>query len=201
MLEEILGDTHEGRELITRLLDPATFEQALAGAPFSPTMKLTLNAQLRNTATPTILSAAGSRINVIPSTAEASLDGRPLPDATAEEFVRELREIVGDEIEIDVYEYWPGASSSFDTELFRIMKQVTGEVTGGAGLVPFMATGASDARFAEPLGVHVYGFGPMRDEPGAAPSALMHAHDERISLSNIELGLRILHETVLRIAT
>jgi acetylornithine deacetylase/succinyl-diaminopimelate desuccinylase-like protein len=200
MLEEILGDTQEGREVIARLLDPATFEQALAEAHFSPTMKLTLNAQLRNTATPTILSAAGSRINVIPSTAEASLDGRPLPDATAEEFVRELREIVGAEIEIDVYEYWPGASSSFDTKLFRIMKEVTGEVTGGAGLVPFMATGASDARFAEPLGVHVYGFGPMRDEPGAAPSALMHAHDERISLSNIELGLRILHETVLRIA-
>jgi hypothetical protein len=29
----------------------------------------------------------------------------------------------------------------------------------------------------------------------------MHAHDERISLANIDLGLRALTETVLRIAT
>jgi acetylornithine deacetylase/succinyl-diaminopimelate desuccinylase-like protein len=200
MLEEILGGTEEGREMIERLLTADTFEEALAQAPFSPTMKLTLNAQLRNTATPTILSAAGSRINVIPSTAEASLDGRIMPGATQESFAQELREVVGEGVELEVYEYWPGSASSFDTELFRIMKEVTRDATG-AGLVPFMAAGASDARFAEPLGVNVYGFGPMRDEPGAAPSALMHAHDERISLSNLELGLTILYETVVRIAT
>ena len=63
-----------------------------------------------------------------------------------------------------------------------------------------MATGASDARFAEPLGVHIYGFGPMRYEEGADPSALMHGHDERISLTNLELGLRLLYETVMRTA-
>ena len=80
------------------------------------------------------------------------------------------------------------------------MQDVTREVAG-AGLVPFLTTGASDARFAEPLGVQVYGFGPMRYEPGAAPSDLAHAHDERISLANLELGLRALYETVIRIAT
>ena len=58
-----------------------------------------------------------------------------------------------------------------------------------------------NARFAEPLGVAVYGFGPMRAEPGANPTELMHAHDERISLANVDLGLRALAETVLRIAT
>jgi acetylornithine deacetylase/succinyl-diaminopimelate desuccinylase-like protein len=111
-----------------------------------------------------------------------------------------LRDIVGDGVEIDVYEYWPGAASSFDTELFRVMQSVTQEVAG-ASLVPFLTTGASDARFAEPLGVQVYGFGPMRHEPGAVPADLAHAHDERISLANIELGLRALYETVTRIAT
>ena len=73
---------------------------------------------------------------------------------------------------------------------------MTRELTG-CGLVPYMSTGASDARFAEPLGVQVYGFGLMHDEPNANPSDLMHGHDERISLANLELGLRALRETVM----
>ncbi len=200
MLDEVFGPLPDGPQLIAQLLDGDTFEQALESAPLSPSMKLTLNAQMRNTATPTILQATGSRINVIPSTAQASLDGRPLPDVSAEEFAAQARAIVGDEVEIEVYEYWAGTSSRFDTELFRVLQDVTQEVAG-AVLVPFLTTGASDGRFAEPLGVQVYGYGPMRYEPGAAPSDLAHAHDERISLANIELGLRTLYEAIMRIAT
>jgi acetylornithine deacetylase/succinyl-diaminopimelate desuccinylase-like protein len=200
MLVTMLGDSEDAQRLIVRLLNHDTFEEALAEAPFSDSMKLGLNAQLHNTATPTMLHSAGSRINVIPSTAQVDVDGRTMPDATAESFTAELKEVVGDAVEVEVYEYWPGSSSSFDTELFRIMAELTREATGGE-LVPYMATGASDARFAEPLGVNVYGFGPMREEPGASPTGLMHAHDERISLANLDLGLRLLYETVMRIAT
>src|SRR5262249_20595409 len=157
--------------------DPATFEAALERAPLSPSMRITLNAQMRNTATPTILHHAGSRINVIPSTAQASLDGRPIPGVSAKEFAGDVRAIIGDDVEIGVYEFWEGTASRFDTELFRVMQNVTQEIAG-AGLVPFLTTGASDGRFAEPLGVQVYGFGPMRYEPGAAPADLAHAHDE-----------------------
>ena len=197
MLDEMLGSDRETQSLISRLLNHDTFEEALQEAPFSDTVKLAINAQLHNTAAPTILHPSGARINVIPSTAEASVDGRTMPDATAESFTEELREVVGEEVEVEVYEYWPGSSSPFDTSLFRTTQEVTRELTG-AGLVPYMATGASDARFAEPLGVAVYGYGPMREEPGASPTGLMHAHDERISISNVELGLRALYETVMR---
>ncbi|HEX8599093.1 MAG TPA: M20/M25/M40 family metallo-hydrolase [Chloroflexia bacterium] len=200
MLERIFEGEPRAEAKIGDLLNEYTMEMALQDSPLSPAARLTLNAQLRNTAAPTILHAAGSRINVIPSTAEADVDGRVLPGVSMDEFARQITEIVGPDVEVEVYEYWPGSASSFDTELFRIMQDVTKELTG-ATLVPFMATGASDGRFAEPLGVDVYGFGLMRDEPGAAPSALMHAHDERISLSNVHLGLRALHETVLRIVT
>jgi acetylornithine deacetylase/succinyl-diaminopimelate desuccinylase-like protein len=202
MLEEMLGDTLEGRKMVEDLLNEATFEETLRNAPFTPAMKTALNAQLHNTATPTILHAAGNRINVIPSTAQASFDGRTLPGVTAESFESELRAVLGDlpGVEIEVYEYWAGSASGFDNDLFRIMKDVTRELIG-SGLVPYMATGASDARFAEPLGVSVYGFGPMRNEPGASPTDLMHAHDERISLANINLGLHALYETVVRIAS
>lgn len=199
MLEEIFGHVPDGERIVAGLLNEDTFEEALESAPLSPSVKLSLRAQIRNTATPTILHHTGSRINVIPSTAQASLDGRSLPGVSAEDFTRDVRAIVGDEVGIEVYEYWPGTGSSFDTELFKVMQDVTREVAG-ASLVPFLTTGASDARFAEPLGVQVYGFGPMRYEPDAAPSDLAHAHDERISLANIDLGLQALYETVVRVA-
>lgn len=200
MLEEMLAESPQGHGLMEDLLSELTFDMVLQDTPFSEAVRVGLNAQLRNTATPTMLQPAGSRINVIPSTAEANVDGRTMPDATAESFIAEVRKVVGAEIEIEVYEFWPGSSSRFDTELFEVIRDVTTRVAG-AGVVPYLATGASDGRFAEPLGVHVYGFGPMRDEPGAAPTQLMHAHDERISLDNVEFGLRILHETVVRICT
>jgi acetylornithine deacetylase/succinyl-diaminopimelate desuccinylase-like protein len=98
-----------------------------------------------------------------------------------------------------VYESWPGSASRFDTELYEVLRDVTRDVTS-LELVPYLATGASDARFAEPLGVQVYGYGPMLEEPDASPTGLMHAHDERISLRNLELGLRCLCDATLRIA-
>lgn len=200
MLKEMLTEDPGGEGLIADLLRDEAFHYTLDAAPFTPAMKTALNAQLRNTATPTILHPSGSRINVIPSTASVSCDGRTLPGVTVEQFAKEVIDSVGDGVEIEIYEYWDGSASRFDTELFDIMKEITRNLTGGA-LVPYMATGASDARFAEPLGVNVYGFGPMKNEPGANPTELMHAHDERISLNNLDLGLRALREAVIRIAT
>ena len=200
MLEELLEDDPDRDGLLADLLREETFDATLKLAPFTPVMRSALNAQMRNTVAPTILHPAGSRINVIPSIASASCDGRTLPHVSKDAFAREVQAVVGDEVEIEVYEYWDGSASSFDTGFFHIMKDVTRELTD-AELVPYMATGASDARFAEPLGVKVYGFGLMRNEHKANPSELMHAHDERISLSNIDLGLRSLYEAVTRIAT
>jgi len=41
--------------------------------------------------------------------------------------------------------------------------------------LPFLTTGASDGRFTEPLGVQVYGFGPMPLRTRRCPSDLAHA--------------------------
>ena len=200
MLEELLSGHPDKDSFLSDLLPEETFEAALGMAPFTPAMKNALSAQMRNTAAPTILHPAGNRINVMPSTASASCDGRTLPGVTKEAFALEVQALVRDEVQIEVYEYWDGSASSFDNDLFLIMKDVTRKLTDGE-LVPYMATGASDARFAEPLGVKVYGFGLMRNEDKANPTDLMHAHDERISLSNIDLGLRALYEAVTQIAT
>jgi acetylornithine deacetylase/succinyl-diaminopimelate desuccinylase-like protein len=58
-----------------------------------------VNATLRNTANPTTLKA-GYKMNVIPSTAEATVDCRVLP-GQLESFQAEVAEIVGDGVQID----------------------------------------------------------------------------------------------------
>ena len=48
-----------------------------------------------------------------------------------------------------------------------------------------------------PRGVKVYGFCPLRAEPGEPnPSELMHNHDERISLTNLHFALRCLYDII-----
>src|SRR5579863_9037856 len=76
------------------LTDEATADVALDRLPLEETVKLRIHAMLRNTVTPTVLNA-GSQINVIPSEAEALIDGRNLPGWTPEMFLEELRSVIG----------------------------------------------------------------------------------------------------------
>ncbi len=59
-----------------------------------------VNATLRNTANPTMLKA-GYKANVIPSTAEATVDCRVLP-GSEDTFREEVARIVGDDVEIEL---------------------------------------------------------------------------------------------------
>jgi acetylornithine deacetylase/succinyl-diaminopimelate desuccinylase-like protein len=73
--------------------DETTADTAIERLPLDESLKLRMHAMLRNMVTPTIL-VAGSQINVIPSEAEASIDGRNLPGWTPEMFLQELRSAV-----------------------------------------------------------------------------------------------------------
>jgi len=64
------------------------------------------NSMLRTSISPTIVNA-GSRVNIIPSDATATLDVRMLPDEDPEQFVHELRRVINDpaiDIKIALYE-------------------------------------------------------------------------------------------------
>ena len=54
-----------------------------------------IDAMLRTTISATMLTA-GTKINVIPNTAEAQMDGRRLPTETHEEVFARLRKIIDD---------------------------------------------------------------------------------------------------------
>lgn len=158
-----------------------------------------LEAVVRNTATPTMLSA-GARVNVIPSGAQASLDGRIAVGSTQDELLAELAEIAGEHITLEVVKGDRApVEHPIDTELFSTIGDVVGEHHPGAVAVPNIIPGFTDAHFWSQLGTTCYGFSPVRLEPGGPSFGdLFHAHDERIPVDGFVAGTRMLADVVFR---
>ncbi len=182
------------RENLLGLLDEATYEKSLASLPLPEPQKRRLNAAMRNTAVPTILKA-GSKINVIPAEAECQVDCRILPGTTRESLEQELRAVIGNQVEIEFGPIYPALESDPDSPLFETIRQVIEKHEPGATLVPGLITGGTDAKSVTTLGTKVLGFVPMRYE-GPSMTGLAHAHNERISVANLDFGTRVLYDVV-----
>lgn len=180
------------------VLDPTRADEALDAVQLDDNFKQSLRAVIRNTVSPTML-AAGSQINVIPSVAEASLDGRILPGWTPATFQGELEAILGDDIEIEFIQ--PSEPLEFDPEgpMLDTIRAVLAERDPEASVVPKMLSGATDAKHVAQLGTRVYGFAPgLYSGPGEWNR--IHGHDERIAVDSLRWGARTLYEVVERFA-
>ena len=91
---------------LIRLLSNPTFGPAMLKLMPDPGVRRAFRALLGNTASPTVLRA-GNKTNVIPGFAEAEIDGRILPGQTQEGFLRELQEVLGADIELEVMHALP----------------------------------------------------------------------------------------------
>ncbi len=196
-IETMARHVNDGqRANLLGLLEEATYDQSLAALPLPEPHKRRLNAAMRNTATPTILKA-GSKINVIPAEAECQVDCRILPGTTRESLEAELRAVIGNDVEIEFGPIYPALESDPNSPLFETIHQVLQAHEPGAILVPGLITGGTDAKSVSQLGTRVLGFVPMRYE-GPAMTGLAHAHNERISVANLDFGTRVLYDVVER---
>ena len=94
--------------VLRSLLDPRLAEATLRlsrGDQLRP-----LERALRNTVTPTIVHA-GEKINVIPSQVELELDGRSLPGFGPDDLIREVRALVGPDLELELVRHDPSRPS------------------------------------------------------------------------------------------
>jgi acetylornithine deacetylase/succinyl-diaminopimelate desuccinylase-like protein len=179
--------------LIHGLLKPATSEVIRRWLPAE--RKKFFLAALHNTATPTMLEA-GSKINVIPSKAEAYLDGRTLPGISTQVFLQELRKVVGSEIELEVLrEASPLVFSTEDLFVDAIRDIVRKHDPQGT-LVPYLTVGYTDAKPLSEIGVATYGFMPMKLPPDLVFSDLYHGHNERIPVDSFLWGLHVFNDLV-----
>lgn len=158
-----------------------------------------LDAQLRTSVSPTMLTA-GLKINVIPNRAEAQVDVRRLPDETREEIVARFRRIINDpsvEVTPASGQTMPATEpSSLTTPLYQTMERVFAQMGKGAVVVPYMSRGATDGAFLRRKGMAVYGV-PVFARDGESRA---HGNDERIAVTNLEAGTRLLMKIVDEVA-
>lgn len=154
-----------------------------------------LNAMLRNTASPTVLSA-GKKINVIPSSASVQIDGRVIPGQTREEYLREVQRVVGDDLKVTVLEYHDGTSFAADTPLYDAICRSLAVHDPGGVPVPYMIPGFTDAFAYKKLGAICYGFSPVKLPPDLNFTRMYHGHNERIPTEGFAWGVRVLHDVV-----
>jgi acetylornithine deacetylase/succinyl-diaminopimelate desuccinylase-like protein len=157
-----------------------------------------LRASLHNTVSPTVLRA-GNKDNVIPADAEALLDGRTLPGQTADDLIREVRDIIGNELEIEPYDEMPPVSmNDYRGELFDILCDTVRTHDPGGIPVPWLCNGFTDAKAYSRMGARFYGFSPLQLPPELEFSKLFHGIDERIPVEGFKWGLQVLTEAVAR---
>ncbi|HLF27442.1 MAG TPA: M20/M25/M40 family metallo-hydrolase [Anaerolineae bacterium] len=154
-----------------------------------------LRASLHNTISPTQLTA-GLKANVIPSEAEATLDGRLLPGFDQETFLAEVRPRLGRQIEIEIEHYSPPLEAPADTPLFHAIETSLHKYDPAGIVIPYMLSGATDAKLFSQLGTKCYGFSPLKLKPDEPFDRLIHAHDERVSIDALNFGVHALYETV-----
>ena len=182
------------RALLTELSDVLEIEIDLddpetALSKLGPIARM-LGATVRNTANPTMLQA-GYKVNVIPQTASAQVDGRPLPGFEAE-FETELDEILGPDIEREVTNGQAALETTFDGAIVDAMVAALRAEDSGARPVPYLMSGGTDAKHLVPLGIRCFGFSPLRLPPDLDFSAMFHGVDERVPIESLEFGVRVL---------
>ena len=106
---------------------------------------------------------AGYKANVIPSTAEATVDCRVLP-GSEEHFREQIADIVGDGIEI-TWTWQPPLEVPFEGPLVEAMKDALTSEDAESVAVPYMLSGGTDNKAFARLGIAGYGFSPLDFPP------------------------------------
>jgi acetylornithine deacetylase/succinyl-diaminopimelate desuccinylase-like protein len=173
-----------------------------------------LHAIMRNTFAPVFLKA-GFRGNVIPGTAEATLNLRVIPGTNLQKFIAEIREAI-DDPRVDVSlpsDDDPDAahvaelvkeaenlkSSSTETDLYRALEASAHSTWPGTPVTPYLFQAGTDAIAWRSRGVPVYGIYPYPITP--EDLTRMHGNDERVLIESLKQGTEMIYKTLVQVAS
>jgi acetylornithine deacetylase/succinyl-diaminopimelate desuccinylase-like protein len=153
-----------------------------------------VEALLAPTFSPTMVSASVKR-NVIPALCEVEVDCRLLPGQHPEHVEPVIRAVLGGDVDYEldwIEEARGGTRSSLDTPLWQALEEFIAEAEPGARAGPLTCAGFTDSHWLrDAFGTVAYGFFPSTgDLPPEVAASLVHSADERIPVSDLELGVR-----------
>ncbi|MFQ5700652.1 MAG: M20/M25/M40 family metallo-hydrolase [Acidobacteriota bacterium] len=147
----------------------------------------------------TLRSGVGDppKVNVIPSTAEATIDCRLLPDTDVDRFLSDL--LAGlpgrDRLRLEVlYRMDQTAVTPHDTGLFSAIAKAIQREHPDAIVTPFLIPYGTDSNTFRTRGVKAYGLIPMVLD--ASIIASMHSDAERVPVAELGRGVRIFYNAI-----
>lgn len=179
--------------VFVQLLDPALTDTVLDQLGEQGLM---FDALLHNTVNATIVQG-GETINVIPSEITLSLDGRLLPGCSPDSMMAELRQVVGDDVELEPIRHDPGPAEP-DMGLFDTLADIVRQADPDGIPIPLLLVATTDARLFSRLGIQTYGFLPMNLPEEFSFLQLIHAADERITVESLDFGTNAVYKALER---
>jgi acetylornithine deacetylase/succinyl-diaminopimelate desuccinylase-like protein len=164
--------------------DPASITGKLGG------MSKMVGATTQHTANPTRLNA-GYKVNVIPQTATAELDGRFLP-GREEEFFAEIDRLLGPAVSREFIHHDIALETTPDGHLWDAMSAALLAEDPEATVVPYCFSAGTDAKWFSKLGIRCFGFSPLRLPPELDFFGMFHGIDERVPVDGLQFGVRVL---------
>jgi acetylornithine deacetylase/succinyl-diaminopimelate desuccinylase-like protein len=137
---------------------------------------------LRTSIVPTMLQA-GVASNVIPSTAEATIDIRALPDEDMPALLAEMSRVINDTAVAIVPRPAPRPAtspSSINSVMYHALERAASQVYPGSTALPSMLAAATDMAQLRAKGMQAYGIGPAMTTEDFAQHA-WHSDVERLS--------------------
>jgi acetylornithine deacetylase/succinyl-diaminopimelate desuccinylase-like protein len=155
----------------------------LAGELIEPLLGMTVS--------PTRARASDKR-NVIPALCEITVDVRLLPGQTPEQAEAALRACLGSgDYDLVNIERQGGTRSSIGGPLWDAVREFVEAEEPGARPAPICVAGFTDSHWLrEAFGTVAYGFFPARELDSETAARLIHSANERVPVSDLELGVR-----------
>ncbi|HEX6576253.1 MAG TPA: M20/M25/M40 family metallo-hydrolase [Gemmatimonadaceae bacterium] len=158
------------------------------------------NAVMRNGISATKL-AGGVAGNVIPAEASAVLNVRTIPGNSVNDVIQRMRACVNDDgIAFTIAAHSDEAPGSDpDSAMFESIAAAANDLDPEMTVVPYLSTGGTDSAHLRRIGIDCYGILPFPMEQ--SDEERMHGHDERVPVSSLHFGMRLIFESVRRVAT
>jgi acetylornithine deacetylase/succinyl-diaminopimelate desuccinylase-like protein len=190
-----IGETRSGLERAA-LTHPASVRSLLKGRLMGIPATA---AMITNTVHVTGLEGA-NQPNVVPSEVAAILDCRLQPDTDPGVLLAELEAMYVDEpwIRFEVIHQLAGNGSPWDDPFYAALVRHLEEQDPSGVAGPIVSVGFTDSIVFRPLGVRAYGIAPF--SVPADELVTMHGHGERVSLENLQRGLRVVFGAVVDVS-
>ena len=177
-------------EMADPLLDPARIDQFCDELPMIGLARQA-HACTHTTMAPTIVHG-GTKTNVIPDRVQLEVDIRALPGwdaADVRDMLDDALDDLADDVEVEFRSEEEATISPIDTPLWDALRRASQQFYPGALTIPFLTTGATDARYARTLGSVAYGFGLHSQAIDFEHyGAMFHGIDERVDVESLRLS-------------